>query len=433
MTLWNKGEQTHKRVLAFTAGKDRQFDNKLIKADIMGTLAHVSMLHYIGLLSDNELGKLQSELNIILQNAIEGNLAIPLFFEDVHSFIEAELTSKLGDTGKKVHTGRSRNDQVQLDIRLYIRDEIKAIFSEVKDLFKVLLHKSREHSQNLMPGYTHLQVAMPSSFGLWFSAFAEGLTDDLRLMKAAYQIVNRNPLGSGAGYGSSLPLDREFTTRMLKMDGLNVNSVYANQCRGKVERTVAIAMAAIASTIGKLAYDVCLFMGQNYQFVSFPNELTTGSSIMPHKRNPDVWELIRAQCNSIQALPNHITLITSNLPTGYHRDFQIIKESLFPGIESLRDCLRMTAFMLEHIQVNTDILKDEIYQHIFSVEEANRLVLEGIPFRNAYRQVTDCIKNGTLQTNPNLNHTHIGSIGNLSLELIEGEMDLLINSLMEHR
>jgi argininosuccinate lyase len=423
MTLWNKGEQTHERVLAFTAGKDRQLDNKLIKADIVGTLAHVSMLNSIGLLSNDELGKLQKELNILLQLAIEGDLTVPLFCEDVHSFIEEELTSKLGDTGKKVHTGRSRNDQVLLDIRLYLKDEIRAIVAEVESLFRILMAKSREHSQALMPGYTHMQVAMPSSFGLWFSAFAEGLTDDLRLMSAAHQIVNRNPLGSGAGYGSSLPLDREFTTQMLEMDGMNVNSVYAHQCRGKVERTVVVAMAAIASTLGKLAYDTCLYMGQNYQFISFPNDLTTGSSIMPHKRNPDVWELIRAQCNRIQALPNEITLVTSNLPTGYHRDFQIIKESLFPAIESLKECLRMATFMLEHIRVNSDILNDEIYQHIFSVEEANRLVLEGIPFRDAYRQVAESIKNGTLTANPNLNHTHIGSIGNLSLELIEREME----------
>ncbi len=422
MTLWGKGEQTHPEVIAFTTGKDRHFDNRLIRHDITGTLAHIQMLHAVGLLSADELKSLQTQLKEMYLKAMEGNLEVPLHCEDVHSFIEEALTRKLGDVGKKVHTGRSRNDQVLLDIRLFLRDEINAIAQKTHELFALLLKLGKKHEANLMPGYTHMQVAMPSSFGLWFASFAESLTDDLRLLKAAYDMVNRNPLGSGAGYGSSLPLDRKLTTRLLKMDGMNVNAVYAQRSRVKVERTVASALASLASTLSVLSNDVCLYSGQNFRFFSFPDHLTTGSSIMPHKRNPDVWELIRGHCNKIQSLPNEIALTTSNLPTGYHRDFQIVKESLFPALDTLSECLTMAAFMLTHIVINEKVLEDEVYASIYSVEKVNKMVLEGVPFREAYRRVASEIKEGTIPGRFDLNHTHAGSMGNLSLDLIEKEM-----------
>lgn len=418
MKLWKKDKEALKEVEEFTVGLDRELDLFLAGYDVLGSIAHIRMLTSIGLLSDSELKDLTKELVSIFSRIEQDDFVIEEGVEDIHSQIELELTRRLGDVGKKIHSGRSRNDQVLLDIKLFLRGEIEALTGEVKNLFDLLIELSNKHKDSLLPGYTHLQIAMPSSFGLWFGAYAESLIDDLVTLEAAYRVVNKNPLGSGAGYGSSFPLDREMTTQLLGFDDLNYNVVYAQMGRGKTERIVAAAMANIAATLSRFAMDVCLYMNQNFGFIRFPDELTTGSSIMPHKKNPDVFELIRARCNQIASLPNEITMLTTNLPSGYHRDMQLLKEVLFPAFNNLENCLKMAHLMLSAVQVKSDILKDEKYKYLFSVEEVNKLVLSGTPFRDAYKKVGQDIEKGTFSYNPKLNHTHVGSIGNLSNDKI---------------
>jgi argininosuccinate lyase len=392
---------------------DRELDLLLAKYDVLGSLAHIKMLESIDLLTKSELTILSKELSKI-HNEIEfDNFVIEDGVEDVHSQVELMLTKKLGDIGKKIHSGRSRNDQVLLDLKLFMRAEILEIVNQSHQLFDRLIALSEQNKDNLLPGYTHLQVAMPSSFGLWFGAYAESLADDLDILKSAYDIVNRNPLGSAAGYGSSFPLDRQMTSDLLGFESMNYNVVYAQMGRGKAEKTLANAMAGIAETIGKFAMDICLYMGQNHGFISFPDEYTTGSSIMPHKKNPDVFELIRARSNKLKSLPNEITLITTNLPSGYHRDLQLIKENFLPAFTNLKECLYMTWFMLEKIEVKQDILTNEKYKYLFSVELVNQLVLEGMPFRDAYVEVGKRIEEGTFEIPEKLHHTHEGSLGNL--------------------
>jgi argininosuccinate lyase len=418
MKLWRKDKDARKEVTDFTTGLDPQFDLLLAPFDVLGSIAHGIMLQSIGLLKKEELALLHSELKNIYTSIQSGNFAMEEGVEDVHSQVELMLTRKLGDVGKKIHSGRSRNDQVLVDIKLYLRSELQQIVTAIQPLFHLLITKSEEHKEKLLPGYTHLQVAMPSSFGLWFGAYAESFSDDLVSLQAAYRITNKNPLGSAAGYGSSFPLNRSLTTRLLGFEDLNYNVVYAQMGRGKTERMVAQAMSNVAATLGKLAMDATLFLNQNFSFISFPDELTTGSSIMPHKKNPDVFELIRARCNSIMALPNEIALLTGNLPSGYHRDFQLLKEKLFPAIQSLKDCLNMTRLMMENILVRENILEDEKYKYLFSVEEVNKLVLQGMPFRDAYKKIGMDIGQGKFTYGPQLNHTHEGSIGNLCLNEI---------------
>ena len=419
MKLWQKDKDSLKEVSTFTVGKDQEMDLFLAKFDVLGSLAHITMLESVGLLEKNELTILSSELKNIYKQINAGQFIIEEGVEDVHSQIELMLTKKLGDVGKKIHSGRSRNDQVLVDIKLFIRSEIEQIVSECNSLFSLLIEKSEEHKDKLLPGYTHLQLAMPSSFGLWFGAYAESLVDDLITLQAAYRIANKNPLGSAAGYGSSFPLNRTLTTQLLGFDDLNYNVVYAQMGRGKTERIVASAMANIAATLGKLAMDGCLYLNQNFNFISFPEELTTGSSIMPHKKNPDVFELIRGKCNSLQALPNELALLTTNLPSGYHRDLQLLKEKLFPAFNLLKDCLRMTKLMLTNIQVKDNIMADEKYKFAFSVEEVNKLVLSGVAFRDAYKQVGRAIEQGEFKHSTQINHTHEGSIGNLNNDQIQ--------------
>ena len=385
--LWEKNIQVDHEVDVFTVGKDREMDLYLAKYDVLGSMAHITMLESIGLLEPSELQVLLDGLRNIYAIAERGEFVIEEGIEDVHSQVELMLTRKLGDVGKKIHSGRSRNDQVLLDLKLFTRDEIQQVVASVKELFEVLQVQSERHKAVLMPGYTHLQIAMPSSFGLWFGAYAESLVDDLQLLQAAYRVCNRNPLGSAAGYGSSFPLNRQMTTDLLGFDSLDYNVVYAQMGRGKMERTVAFALAGIAGTLSKLAFDACLFNSQNFGFIKLPAQFTTGSSIMPHKKNPDVFELTRAKCNKIQGLPNQITLICNNLPSGYFRDLQIIKEVFLPAFDELKDCLRMVTHMMREIQVNEHILDDDKYALLFSVEEVNRLVLSGVPFRDAYKQV----------------------------------------------
>lgn len=418
MKLWKKDKDSLKSVETFTVGKDRELDMHLAPFDVLGSLAHIHMLESIGLLSKDELRKLSGELKLIYKRIEAGDFKIEEGVEDVHSQVELELTKKLGDAGKKIHSGRSRNDQVLVDIKLYLRHEIEQIVDSVTHLFGLLQQQSEKYKNNLLPGYTHFQLAMPSSFGLWFGAYAESLVDDVVTLEAAYRVVNKNPLGSAAGYGSSFPLDRKLTTELLGFDDLNYNVVYAQMGRGKTERIVAGAMANIAGTLAKLAADACLFLNQNFGFISFPDELTTGSSIMPHKKNPDVFELIRARCNQIMALPNDIALTTTNLPSGYHRDLQLLKELLFPAIQYLKDCLAMTQLMLENVQVKQNILEDDQYKFLFSVEEVNKLVLAGMPFREAYQKVGLDIEHGNYFPERKVNHTHEGSIGNLSTDEI---------------
>lgn len=418
MKLWKKDKDSLKSVETFTVGKDRELDMHLAPFDVLGSLAHIHMLESIGLLSKDELRKLSGELKLIYKRIEAGDFKIEEGVEDVHSQVELELTKKLGDAGKKIHSGRSRNDQVLVDIKLYLRHEIEQIVDSVTHLFGLLQQQSEKYKNNLLPGYTHFQLAMPSSFGLWFGAYAESLVDDVVTLEAAYRVVNKNPLGSAAGYGSSFPLDRKLTTELLGFDDLNYNVVYAQMGRGKTERIVAGAMANIAGTLAKLAADACLFLNQNFGFISFPDELTTGSSIMPHKKNPDVFELIRARCNQIMALPNDIALTTTNLPSGYHRDLQLLKELLFPAIQYLKDCLAMTQVMLENVQVKQNILEDDQYKFLFSVEEVNKLVLGGMPFREAYQKVGLDIEHGNYFPERKVNHTHEGSIGNLSTDEI---------------
>ena len=406
-------------VESFTVGNDRILDLRLARYDVQGSLAHIKMLESIGLLSADELTTLTEALEKIAAGIEAGEFRLEDDVEDIHSQIELLLTRELGEVGKKIHSGRSRNDQVLLDIRLFLRDEIDSVSNELKELFGILQAFSEKHKDVLLPGYTHGQLAMPSSFGLWFGAYAEALVDDLTLLKASRKVVNRNPLGSAAGYGNSFPLDREMTTRLLGFDSPVYNSIAAQLGRGKTERCVASALGSIALTINKFAADCCLYMSPNYGFIHFPDSLTTGSSIMPHKKNPDVWELVRARCNRILACENEISLLCSNLPHGYHRDFQILKDILFPVLEMMHECLQITSYMLRHIEVNTHILDNPLYEQMFTVEEVNKLVKNGLPFRDAYRMVGAEVNEGSFHFETaglkasDLGHSHIGSIGNL--------------------
>ena len=425
--LWEKNVQVDKEVETFTVGKDREMDLYLAKYDVLGSMAHITMLESIGLLTKEELTALLAELKNIYAVADSGEFVIEEGVEDVHSQVELMLTRRLGDVGKKIHSGRSRNDQVLLDLKLYTRAQIQELVELTNGLFEVLISQSNRYQDVLMPGYTHLQVAMPSSFGLWFGAYAESLADDLQMMQAAYKVCNRNPLGSAAGYGSSFPLNRSMTTNLLGFDSMDYNVVYAQMGRGKMERTVAFAMAGIAATLSKLAFDACMFNSQNFGFIKLPDQFTTGSSIMPHKKNPDVFELTRAKCNKIQGLPQQITLICNNLPSGYFRDLQIIKEVFLPAFDELKDCLRMVTHMMREVKVNDHILEDDKYALLFSVEEVNRLVLEGVPFRDAYKRVGLEIEAGNFTPNKAVNHTHEGSIGNLCNDSISALMQNIID------
>jgi argininosuccinate lyase len=413
MKLWEKNTQVDSKIEAFTVGRDREMDVFLAKYDVLGSIAHIRMLQSVGLLESDELEMLLKELKSIYKQADAGNFTIEKGVEDVHSQVEMMLTRSLGDMGKKIHSGRSRNDQVLVDLKLFARAEIEKTVRAVDELFEVLISQSNRYKDTLLPGYTHLQVAMPSSFGLWFGAYAESLADDLQLLLAAWKITNRNPLGSAAGYGSSFPLNRQMTTDLLGFDTMNYNVVYAQMGRGKMERTVANALASVAATISKLAFDACMFTSQNFGFIRLPDQFTTGSSIMPHKKNPDVFELTRAKCNKIQSLPQQIMMITNNLPSGYFRDLQIIKEVFVPAFAELTDCIEMTAMMMAQVEVNTEIMNDSRYDYLFSVEEVNRLTLSGTPFRDAYKQVGLDIEAGNFNPNKTIHHTHEGSIGNL--------------------
>ena len=426
--LWEKNVQVDHEVDIFTVGKDRELDLYLAKYDVLGSMAHITMLESIGLLTKEELNVLLAELRNIYAVADRGEFIIEEGIEDVHSQVELMLTRRLGDMGKKIHSGRSRNDQVLLDLKLFTRSQIQELVELVSGLFDVLISQSNRYKDVLLPGYTHLQVAMPSSFGLWFGAYAESLVDDLQLMQAAYRICNRNPLGSAAGYGSSFPLNRQMTTDLLGFDSLDYNVVYAQMGRGKMERTVAFAMAGIAATLSKLAFDACMFNSQNFGFIKLPDQFTTGSSIMPHKKNPDVFELTRAKCNKLQGLPQQIILISNNLPSGYFRDLQIIKEVFLPAFDELKDCLRMVTHMMREVKVNEHILDDDKYSLLFSVEEVNRRVLAGMPFRDAYKQVGLDIEAGKFVPSKSVNHTHEGSIGNLCNEPIAAMMRSVIGS-----
>ncbi len=411
--LWEKSVHVNKEIERFTVGRDREMDLYLAKYDILGSMAHITMLESIGLLTADELSCLMEALRQIYATAERGGFVIEEGVEDVHSQVELMLTRRLGDVGKKIHSGRSRNDQVLVDLKLFTRAQIKEIADDTEQLFHILMRQSERYRNVLMPGYTHLQVAMPSSFGLWFGAYAESLVDDMLMLQAAYKMCNRNPLGSAAGYGSSFPLDRTMTTELLGFDSMDYNVVYAQMGRGKMERNVAFALAGIAATLSKMAYDACMFNSQNFGFVKLPDECTTGSSIMPHKKNPDVFELTRAKCNKLQSLPQQIILITNNLPSGYFRDYQIIKEVFLPAFQELKDCLFMASYIVDKMQVNEHILEDSRYDLMFSVEEVNRLVLEGIPFRDAYKKVGLDIEAGRFVPVKEVRHTHEGSIGNL--------------------
>jgi len=426
MKLWDKGFSTDKKIDMFTVGNDRELDLLLAKYDVIGSIAHAKMLHKIGILSDNEIKALEVELNVILQQIEKGQFIIEDSFEDVHSKVEFLLTEKLGDTGKKIHTARSRNDQVLVDVHLFLKDEIIEIKQQIKTLFDLLISKAKEHKNVLIPGYTHFQVAMPSSFGLWFSAYAESLIDDIYLLNAAYKIADQNPLGSAAGYGSSFNIDRAYTTELLGFETLKYNVVAAQMSRGKTEKAVATGLSAVAGTLAKFAMDICLYMSQNFNFISFPDEFTTGSSIMPHKKNPDVFELIRGKCNALQALPYEMTMITNNLPSGYHRDFQMIKEGLIPGIQTLKSCLEMLTFSMQNVRVNKTILEDKKYDYLFTVEEVNNLVQQGIAFRDAYKIVGAKVEKGEFKPDKKIKHSHLGSIGNLCLDEINNKMNKVL-------
>lgn len=427
MKLWDKGYSINKIIEGFTVGKDRELDLYLVKYDVLGSMAHAIMLQSIQLLEKDELEKLLAELKSIYRIAEKGEFVIEEGIEDVHSQVETMLTRKLGDTGKKIHSGRSRNDQVLLDLKLFTRQEIREIVTSGRKLFDIMIRQAERYKDFLMPGYTHLQVAMPSSFGLWFSAYAESLADDFLLLHAAYRITNQNPLGSAAGYGSSFPLDRQMTTDLLGFEQMNYNVIYAQMGRGKMEKTVAFALSSVAATLSKLAYDVCLFMSQNFGFVSLPDELTTGSSIMPHKKNPDVFELLRSHCNKIQALPAQITMMVNNLPSGYFRDLQLVKENFIPAFDELKSCLEVAAFALSEMVIRPDILDDERYRYIYSAEDVNRLVMQGVPFRDAYKRVGMEIQAGNYQPGRKVEHTHAGSIGNLCLSQIEEKMRMTVS------
>lgn len=419
MKLWQKNTLVNKDIEEYTVGKDREMDLYLAKHDVMGSMAHITMLESIGLLTNEELRILLRELREIYQIILDGSFVIEDDVEDVHSQIELLLTRKLGDTGKKIHSGRSRNDQILVDLKLFTREQIRVVVESVSGLIEILLSQSEKYKHVLMPGYTHLQIAMPSSFGLWFGAYAESLVDDLQLLLSAYKITNRNPLGSAAGYGSSFPLNRQMTTDLLGFDSMNYNVVYAQMGRGKMERTVGFAIAGIAGTLSRLAFDACMYNSQNFGFIKLPDEYTTGSSIMPHKKNPDVFELTRARCNKLQALPNEITLMINNLPSGYFRDMQLIKEIFLPAFDEMNNIISMVGRMLSEVEINENILDDDKYSLIFSVEEVNRLVLSGMPFRDAYKKVGMEIENGNFKPDKTVHHTHEGSIGNLCNDRIE--------------
>lgn len=421
--LWEKNYEINHEIERFTVGRDREMDLYLAKYDVLGSMAHITMLESIGLLEKEELKPLLDELKNIYELCEKGEFVIEDGIEDVHSQVELMLTRKLGDMGKKIHSGRSRNDQVLVDLKLFTRHQLKEIADAVKVLFDELLQKSNQYKEVLMPGYTHLQIAMPSSFGLWFGAYAESLADDMLFLQAAYKMTNRNPLGSAAGYGSSFPLNRTMTTQLLGFDSMDYNVVYAQMGRGKMERNVAFALASVAGTLAKMAFDACMFNSQNFSFVKLPKECTTGSSIMPHKKNPDVFELIRAKCNKIQALPQQVMMIMNNLPVGYFRDLQIIKEVFLPAFDELADCLQMAAYIINKIEVNEHILGNPMYDPIFSVEEVNRLAAAGMPFRDAYKKVGLEIEAGTFHADHNIHHTHEGSIGNLCNDEINALMD----------
>jgi len=423
MKLWQKSSSVDQAIDQFTVGRDRELDLRLAPHDILGSLAHIRMLAAIGLLTGSELKQLTAALQRLYRQVESGDFRIEEGVEDVHSQVEFFLTGELGDAGKKIHAGRSRNDQVLVDLRLFFRAEAAAIAEGARQLFDLLLQLADRHQKVLLPGYTHLQMAMPSSFGLWFGAYAESLVDDLRQLECTYRIINQNPLGSAAGYGSSFPLRRRMTTELLGFDDLAYNVVHAQLGRGKTELFFSFALAAFGATLGKLAMDVVLFLNQNFGFISFPEELTTGSSIMPHKKNPDVFELTRARCNQLQALPQQVALLCTNLPSGYHRDYQLLKEALFPAIDTLKDCLAILHYALGQVRVNENILDDPRYRYLFSVEEVNREVLRGTPFREAYRRIGAQIESGEFQPQQQIEHTHEGSIGNLCLEDIEGKME----------
>lgn len=425
--LWEKNVQVDQEIEKFTVGKDREMDLYLAPYDVLGSMAHITMLETIGLLTAEELSSLLKELRNIYEIAAKGSFVIEEGVEDVHSQVELMLTRRLGDIGKKIHSGRSRNDQVLVDLKLFTRSEIKTITEQCHTLFNILIDQSEKYKNILMPGYTHLQIAMPSSFGLWFGAYAESLADDLTLLQAAYKICNRNPLGSAAGYGSSFPLNRTLTTELLGFDSMDYNVVYAQMGRGKMERIVSMALASIAGTLAKLAFDACMFNSQNFGFIKLPDQFTTGSSIMPHKKNPDVFEITRAKCNKLQALPQQIMMITNNLPSGYFRDLQIIKEIFLPAFDELKDCLQMVSMMMTHMTVNEHILDDEKYRLIFSVEEVNRRALSGTPFRDAYKQVGLEIESGEFAPQIDVHHTHEGSIGNLCNDKIQILMQHIID------
>lgn len=427
--LWEKNIDVNPEIERFTVGKDRELDLFLAPYDVMGSLAHSAMLATIGMLTEEEKNSLHAELRNIYAAIEKGEFIIEDGVEDVHSQVELMLTRKLGDTGKKIHSGRSRNDQVLLDLKLFTRKELQEVCEAVKELFDALIEQSNRHKDVLMPGYTHLQVAMPSSFGLWFGAYAESLADDMLFLQAAYKMCNRNPLGSAAGYGSSFPLNRTMTTELLGFDSMNYNVVYAQMGRGKCERNVAYALATVAGTLAKMAFDACMFNSQNFGFVKLPAECTTGSSIMPHKKNPDVFELLRAKCNRLQALPTDIILIMNNLPCGYFRDLQIIKELFLPAFGEIKECIAMATYIIKRIEVNESILEDNRYDAMFSVEEVNRLAAEGMPFRDAYKKVGLDIEAGTFTPNKKINHTHEGSIGNLCNEQIKAFMESTYNAM----
>jgi argininosuccinate lyase len=422
MKLWQKDKASLKEVEKFTVGNDREMDLYLAAFDVLGSLAHTAMLESVGLLTKEDLTVLHAELKNIYRQIEEGNFQLQDDVEDIHSQVELLLTQKLGDTGKKIHSARSRNDQVLVDVKLFLRSEIESLVNSIQPFFQLLIQQSEKYKNRLLPGYTHLQLAMPSSFGLWFGAYAESLVDDAITLQSAYKIVNKNPLGSAAGYGSSFPINRTLTTQLLGFADLNYNVIYAQMGRGKAERITAQALANLADTLARLSMDMCLYLNQNFDFVSFPAELTTGSSIMPHKKNPDVFELIRSKCNAVKALPNEITMMTTNLPSGYHRDLQLLKEHLFPAFQTLKDCLQMASLMLSNISIKENILSDKKYKYAFSVEEVNKLVVKGMPFRDAYKKVGLDIEAGQFAYDMNLQHTHEGSIGNLCNDKIEANM-----------
>lgn len=432
MKLWDKGYSIDRWIESFTVGRDRELDLKLAKHDVQGSIAHIAMLESIGLLTAEEHKTLDAELRNIAAEIEDGKFIIEDGVEDVHSQVEQMLTKRLGDMGKKIHSGRSRNDQVLVDLKLFYREELCTLAENVNTVFERLLELSEKHKDVLMPGYTHLQVAMPSSFGLWFGAYAETLIDDVQTIVAAYRIANQNPLGSAAGYGSSFPLNRTMTTRLLEFDDLHYNVVAAQMSRGKTERALAYAINAIASTLGKFAMDVCLFNSQNYAFISFPDEFTTGSSIMPHKKNPDVFEIMRGKCNRLQTIITEVSSLTTNLPLGYHRDLQLLKDITFPAIEEMNECLLMCDFMLQHIRINENILDDKRYDYLFTVEDVNRLVLDGVPFRDAYKEIGHRVQTGTYTPTREVHHTHEGSIGNLCTDQIKDKMLRALEQLIKN-